>query len=112
MEMTTFSIMPVLVVLTSAAASILIMLLRDQPDRREAVSLIAGIIKFFMVITMVPAVREGQVIVCDLFHILPGLNVVFRVDGFSLVFACVSSFLWIFTTLYSIGYMRGLNEHA
>ena len=35
-----------------------------------------------------------------------------RVDGPGLLFAIVASTLWIATTLYSIGYMRGLHEHA
>jgi multicomponent Na+:H+ antiporter subunit D len=35
-----------------------------------------------------------------------------RVDGFGLPFACVASLLWIATSVYAIGYMRGLHEHA
>ena len=35
-----------------------------------------------------------------------------RVDGPGLLFACVASVLWIATSLYAIGYMRGLHEHA
>jgi multicomponent Na+:H+ antiporter subunit D len=34
------------------------------------------------------------------------------VDAFGLLFALVSSFLWIVTSAYSIGYMRGLDEHS
>ena len=36
----------------------------------------------------------------------------FRVDALSLIFGIVSSFLWIFASIYNIGYMRSLNEHA
>jgi multicomponent Na+:H+ antiporter subunit D len=36
----------------------------------------------------------------------------FRVDAFGMLFALVSSSLWIVTTAYSIGYMRGLKEHS
>ena len=33
-------------------------------------------------------------------------------DALGLLFATLASFLWILTTIYSIGYMRGLKEHA
>jgi multicomponent Na+:H+ antiporter subunit D len=41
-----------------------------------------------------------------------GIDIKFRVDAFGLLFATVSSFLWIVTTFYSIGYMRTGKEHA
>ena len=112
MEQTTFSIIPPLVVLISAVAALLIMRFRKNPNRREMVSVGAGVIKFILVLSMLPTIMSGQVIRCHLVEILPGLNLVFRVDGFSMIFALISSFLWILTSLYSIGYMRGLNEHA
>ncbi len=112
MENTTFSIIPPLVVLTSAVGALLIMYFGKDINRRETVSICTGILKFALVLTMVPTILAGRVIRCHLVEILPGLSLVFRVDGFSLVFACISSFLWILTSFYSIGYMRGLNEHA
>ncbi len=112
MEQTTFSIIPPLVVLISAVAALLIMRFRKNPNLREMVSVGAGIIKFILVLSMLPTILSGQVIRCHLVEIIPGLNLVFRVDGFSMIFALISSFLWIVTSLYSIGYMRGLNEHA
>ncbi len=112
MEQTTFSIIPPLVVLISAVAALLIMRFRKNPNRREMVSVGAGVIKFILVLSMLPTIMSGQVIRCHLVEVIPGLNLVFRVDGFSMIFALISSFLWILTSLYSIGYMRGLNEHA
>lgn len=112
MEQTTFSIIPPLVVLISSVAAFLIMRFRNEPNKRETVSVVAGVIKFLLVLSMVPTILNGEVIRCHLVEILPGFSVVFRVDGFSMVFALISSFLWILTSFYSIGYMRGLNEHA
>jgi multicomponent Na+:H+ antiporter subunit D len=43
---------------------------------------------------------------------LPGLAIQFRVDPMGMLFALVSSSLWIVTSAYSIGYMRGLSEHS
>ncbi len=111
-EQTTYSIIPVLIVAVSLVGAGLIMRYRNDPDRREAVSVISGIIKFVLVLSLLPPILRGEVIRIQLVEILPGLALVFRVDGFSMVFACISSFLWILTSFYSIGYMRGLNEHA
>ena len=106
------SIVPLLAILASSFGAILIMVFRKHPNLRESVSVVAGITKFLLVISMVPYVLSGKVITYHLVSIYPGINLSFRVDGFSMLFACVSSFLWILTTFYSIGYMRSLKEHA
>ena len=54
----------------------------------------------------------GRHIECRLFEILPGIDFAFRVDALGMVFATISSLLWIVAAVYSIGYMRSLNEHA
>lgn len=35
-----------------------------------------------------------------------------NLDGLGVIFAAVASFLWILASLYCVGYMRGLDEHA
>jgi multicomponent Na+:H+ antiporter subunit D len=69
-------------------------------------------VKFGIVAAMLPAVLNGKEISCALVEVLPGLSIAFRVDAFGMLFALVASFLWIITSVYSIGYMRGLDEHA
>jgi len=61
---------------------------------------------------MVPAVLRGSVWTCHLATFFPGVSIRFVVDGLSLIFALVATFLWFFATCYNIGYMRSLNEHA
>ena len=112
MEYTFISIIPLLAAFTPMVAALLIPLLRKDPDKREAVSILASVITFLLVLSMVPTVMSGQVIRLEPARILPGLGVSLRVDGFGMLFGLVSSFLWMVTTLYSIGYMRGLAEHA
>ncbi len=112
MEETITSIIPLLAAMTPMVAALLIPLYRADQDKRELVSICAACITFLLVASMLPRVMGGQIITLRLAEILPGFSVNFRVDGFGILFATVSSFLWIFTTLYSIGYMRGLNEHA
>ncbi|MBI9111550.1 monovalent cation/H+ antiporter subunit D family protein [Maridesulfovibrio ferrireducens] len=93
-------------------APILIWLFRENENRREAVSVWAGVLAFISVLSMVPAVLEGTIREYTLFTIMPGINVSFAADGLAFVFALVASLLWIFATSYNIGYMRTLNEHA
>ncbi|GKT30149.1 monovalent cation/H+ antiporter subunit D family protein, partial [Aduncisulcus paluster] len=69
---------------------------RENINRREAVSIWAGILTFLSVASMVPDVLE----------------VSFAADGLAFIFALIASFLWVFATSYNIGYMRTLNEHA
>ena len=75
-------------------------------------SFAAGVLTFGTVLTFVPPVLNGQVLIYPLFMILPGIEVKFGADGLGLIFALVASFLWILATAYNIGYMRSLKEHA
>ena len=103
-------IRPLLAVLVSLAAAGLILATGKKPNLREGWSVGAGVIKFLLVISMAPAVLSGQILEYTLFTFLPGFDIKFRVDPFGLLFATVASFLWIITTFYSIGYMRGTHE--
>ena len=109
---TLISIKPLLAVLVSAIAAVLIMCSYKRPNLREGWSIGAGVIKFLIVISMTPVILSGTVIKYTVFQILPGVELAFKVDGIGLLFATTSSFLWIITTVYSMGYMRTLEEHA
>jgi multicomponent Na+:H+ antiporter subunit D len=61
---------------------------------------------------MVPAIMSGNTVEYTLVTFYQGIDIKFRVDAFGLLFATVSSFLWIVTTFYSVGYMRSTKEHA
>lgn len=81
-----------------------------RPNLREAWTLLAAVAKLLIVISMLPVIYDGKVIEYSLVTILPGLEVSFRVDPLGALFASIASFLWIFTSIYSIGYMRSLRE--
>ena len=106
------SIKPFLAVLVSLAAVVPIVASGSRPNLREAWTFLAGIIKFGLVASMLPTVLSGSIIEYTLVEILPGLPIQFRVDPMGMLFALVSSSLWIATSAYSIGYMRGLSEHS
>lgn len=109
---TVTSIKPLLAVLVSLLAVIPIVVSGKNPNLRETWTFLAGIIKFGLVVSMLPLVLGGTVIEYTLIEVLPGLAIQFRVDPMGMLFALVSSTLWIVTSAYSIGYMRGLNEHS
>jgi len=108
---TLISMKPLLAVLVSLLATPFIAYSRS-PNVRESWTFLAAVVKFAIVASMLPMVMSGVEISYTLVEVLPGLGIAFRVDAFGMLFALVASFLWIITSAYSIGYMRGLDEHA
>jgi multicomponent Na+:H+ antiporter subunit D len=106
------SIKPLLAVLISLGAAGLILASGKNPNLRECWSLTAAAAKFLIVASMIPVVFNGQSIEYKVLTFFPGVDLKFKVDSLGLMFGLTASFLWILTTLYSIGYMRSLNEHA
>ena len=106
------SISPLLAISCPFICVFLIMLFRKRPNIREGCTIFASILQFLIIFSMAPIIVAGNVIECQLFTIFTGLDFVFRVDAFGLIFAITSSFLWILVSSYSIGYMRTLREHA
>jgi multicomponent Na+:H+ antiporter subunit D len=45
-----------------------------------------------------------------LLEIFPGLRIAFSIEALGMLFGLVVSFLWMVSTIYSIGYMRGNKE--
>jgi multicomponent Na+:H+ antiporter subunit D len=105
------SIKPFLAVLASLLVTPFLVWSKT-PNSRETWTFAAATMKFLIVASMVPAVLKGSEIVYTVAEVIPGVAVKFRVDALGMLFAIVSSSLWIVTSAYSIGYMRGLNEHS
>jgi len=108
---------PLLAVLAALTGAGLVALSGKKPNVRESWSCMAAVVMFGIIVSIIPDVApaplgQGKTLVCEVFKILPGLSVTFRADAFSMIFAVAASFLWIITVFYSMGYMRGLHEHA
>lgn len=108
---TVTSIIPLLAVLVSIAVVPFLAICR-WPNVREGFTFLAGGIKLLLVASLVPLVLAGQEVVCQVVEVMPGVAIAFRVDALGLIFALVAASLWIATSAYSIGYMRGLSEHS
>ncbi|MEX1300337.1 MAG: monovalent cation/H+ antiporter subunit D family protein [Desulfotignum sp.] len=103
---------PLLAVLVPLLIIPVLMSSSRRPNVREAWVFAAGFIMFALVVSMIPVILAGNRIGLTLFRLMPGADIAFRVDGLGMLFALVASSLYIVTSLYSIGYMRGLKEHG
>jgi multicomponent Na+:H+ antiporter subunit D len=65
---------------------------------------------FAVVMTLLPAVLAGRRPSVTLMELLPGLAISFELEPLGMLFALVASGLWIVTSIYAIGYMRGHEE--
>ncbi|MXV63848.1 cation:proton antiporter [Natronorubrum sp. JWXQ-INN-674] len=115
--MTETSILPLAAVLVSAVAMLLIIASYRYPNVREGWSVVAALVKFGIVASMLPGVMDGTTYYWSLseslgVEFLAGIDFVLRADPLGMLFAMLASFLWIFTSFYAAGYMRGLDEHA
>lgn len=105
------SIWPLLAVCISLLGTIPIMLSGRKPNLRESWTLLIAIGKFLLVASMLPTVLAGGGFSFTVAEVFPGVPIALRVDALGMFFALIASFLWIFTSVYSIGYMRTLQEH-
>jgi multicomponent Na+:H+ antiporter subunit D len=105
------SIWPLLAVLISLLGAVPVMLSGKQPNLREAWTLLIALGKFAIVVSLLPKVLAGGGYLFTIAEVIPGVPIQLRVDAMGMFFALVASFLWIITSLYSIGYMRSLQEH-
>ncbi|MFC1521714.1 monovalent cation/H+ antiporter subunit D family protein [Elusimicrobiota bacterium] len=103
---------PFYAVIVSLVAVVLIGFSNKNKNLRESWTIIASVIKFLIVVSILPAILGGKIVECHIFTLLPGLDIKLRVDALGIFFALTASFLWIVTSFYSIGYVRALNEHA
>ncbi|VAW38879.1 Na(+) H(+) antiporter subunit A [hydrothermal vent metagenome] len=104
------SLRPLYAILASSIGVLLIGLSWEKPNLREFWTILAAVIKFAIIVSMVPFILKGGVYEYSLLTVAPGLELAFRADALGMVFATVSSLLWIVTSFYSIGYMRKCDE--
>ncbi len=77
---------------------------------RNFLSLFTVLITFIGVLLLYPEAVSGRVFEYQLFEVLPGLAVSFRLDILSYCLVIISSFVWLLAAIYSIGYMA--KEHS
>ncbi len=93
-----------------AAGAVLVLMSDPHPNQRETVSLISGGLLFMVVASLMPRVLAGARPEVILAEPVPGLPLKLLLEPLGMLFAIIASFLWIVTSVYSIGYMRGHHE--
>ncbi|WP_394132365.1 proton-conducting transporter membrane subunit [Shewanella maritima] len=88
----------------------LVVLLGKYPNLRETASITTAVILFTVVLAITDNTFNQVNMATTWVTVMPGLDIGFLVEPLGVVFALVASFLWIITTIYAIGYMRGHNE--
>jgi multicomponent Na+:H+ antiporter subunit D len=100
----------VLALAVPSVGAALIACAHRAPNLRETVTLVTATILFAVVASIAPEVLAGARPQARLLEVMPGLEIAFTVEPLGMLFALVATSLWIVTSLYSIGYMRGNHE--
>ncbi|WP_224269632.1 cation:proton antiporter [Haloprofundus salinisoli] len=110
------SLRPLAAVAVPAVAIAFIYASNRRPNVREAWTLLAAASTFVIVASMVPRTLAGDTYVTNLGAFVPigdeTVAFALQADALGMLFGLLASLLWLVTSFYSIGYMRGLHEHA
>ena len=99
-----------LTLLLPLAGAVGIVAARRYPNVREAVTLVTAALVAILVVLIANRFLDGEVFALHVVEPLPGVSIAFRIEALGMLFALVAGLLWIVTSIYSIGYMRGHNE--
>ncbi|MGD9661997.1 MAG: complex I subunit 5 family protein [Porticoccaceae bacterium] len=110
--MTLNETLPLAVLATSLfAGAIIFALAEERIAIRTTLNLLAALAKLVLVAVLLAGVRAGNEYGVS-FTVLPGLELALEVDPLGLLFMSLSAVLWLFTTLYAIGYLEGAPERS
>ncbi|HEV7367915.1 complex I subunit 5 family protein [Arenibaculum sp.] len=105
--MTLSALLPVLILATSLVPSVLMFLLPERAARARTVINVAGAAaKVVLVFLLLRGVAAGATYEAR-FALVPGLELLLRVDALSLLFLTLSAVLWLATTVYALSYLAG-----
>jgi len=82
----------------------------SRRNLREGSIIVAGLVLLGINGQLYSDLLSGATIATAPFTMLPGFSLQLRVEPMGVLFALLASFLWVVTTVYSIGYMRGHHE--
>lgn len=98
--------LPLLVLMTSLVASGIIFWVNEEHSGlRSGINLGAAVLKITLIAVILVGVAAGEVYETR-FALLTGIDFVLRADALGVMFAGLSSVLWLFTTVYAIGYLE------
>lgn len=77
---------------------------------REAITLSTAVLLFIAVLLLYQGIDNDTHLVVEIIEPVAGLSLALNVEPLGLLFGLICSFLWIITSIYSIGYMRANQE--
>ncbi len=100
-----------LIIIVPLLATIGIAAAYRHPNVRDAVTILASVVVLILVFKVYGAFKAGYITSVEWIEIFPGLSISFKTEALGVIFSLVAGCLWLVTSVYSIGYMRGNNEH-
>ena len=94
-----WTLRPLLAVLVSLLAAIMIVVCGRKPNLRESWTLVAAVSKFAIVFSLLGDVTAGRYPEITLFELTPGITFALRVDPLGLSFALSASCFWMLTSV-------------
>ena len=104
------TVLIVLSIFMPLVAGLVLRAFDKEPNIRDGFSLLVAAGTFACVCSLTPMVMAGERPAFQLLEMLPGLSLAFEIEPLGMLFALIASGLWIITTVYAIGYMRGHHE--
>ena len=99
-------ILPLVLASSAVPGAIIFALAEDSVHLRTALNLGGALAKVALVSVMIWGAYQGHVYE-DRLPLLPHLDLTLRATPLSLMFAALSTVLWLVTTVYAIGYLEG-----
>jgi multicomponent Na+:H+ antiporter subunit D len=90
--------------------AIVISMLGRAPNLRETATLSTAVLLFVLNIALAIEVFDGARPTFEIARFIPGAPITLGAEPMGVIFGLIASGLWIVTSVYSIGYMRGKGE--
>ena len=95
---------------TPLVGAVLLVAAGRVPNLRDGITVATTLVTFGFVVQLVAPVMAGARPEVLAVAVLPGVELAFQVEPLGMLFALVASGLWIVTSIYAFGYMRGHHE--
>ena len=104
--MTANEVLPLAVIASSLVPGLVIFALPERSVAlRTVLNLFGALAKLVLVVTLLAGVSAGEDYAFR-YAVLPGIDLALKADALALLFVTLSAVLWLFTTLYAIGYLE------
>lgn len=94
------------------AAALLVLMGGGERRSCDLLPLPFAVFSFLLSLWLTNKLEAGTKLRTELVRVLPDIGISLNLDAFGAIFLLLTSSLWAVISLYSLGYMRSLKEHA